>query len=126
MSILMINETGKTYNKIGLSEKGRLYQQFALIQLSSIEADTSTSYKLGVNPLSSCTAASSGGTVVSSFNVTPTHNPVIDINPMYPSGAMYLRKHLARQGKIKELYSCYQKLKLSSLIVSEVKKNTRS
>jgi len=99
---LMINETGKTYHEIGLSEKVRLYQQFALIQLSSIEADTSTSNQLGVNSLSSCISSSSYGAAASSFNITPPHDPVIDIKPKYPYGVMYLRKHMGRQGQIKE------------------------
>lgn len=35
MSILTINDVGKIYNKIGLSEKARIYQLFALYKLTA-------------------------------------------------------------------------------------------
>ena len=74
----------------------------------SIEAATSTINSLstvnplGINSLSSCISSSSRGSAVSSFNVTPSHDPVIDIQPAFPYGAMYLRKHMVSQGKFKE------------------------
>ncbi len=35
MSIVTINEIGHTYFELGLSEKGRLYRQFAFCRLTA-------------------------------------------------------------------------------------------
>lgn len=36
MSILIISDIGKQYNEIGLSEKARIYQQFAFYRLAAL------------------------------------------------------------------------------------------
>ena len=62
----------------------------------------STVNPLGINSLSSCISSSSCGSAASSFNVAPSHDPVIDIKPSFPYGAMYLKKYMTIQGQIKE------------------------